>query len=298
MNPFDLRGPEFLVFYLILSAVVIGALMLFRRMVESGEGKMDLADPYLIASLRGGENEVFRVALISLIDRGLLIVDGTQVRAADRASADSVRRVIEKEIIRKCAKPRDASSLFYDPKINEACREYQETLKRCRLLPDEWLVRWRWIRFGLAAAVLIGAGGTKVIVALERGRTNVGFLIVLMIAATVIAAKVSFPRLTDAGKAILADIQTLYSGLKGRATLISPGGASIDAMMLAAAFGIGMLPVETYGYTRKLFPVAQSSGSNWSDVSGFTSSCSSSGSSGGSSCGGGGCGGGCGGCGS
>ena len=46
VNPFDLRGPEFLVFYFILSAVVLVALILIRSASESGEApKLDLADP-------------------------------------------------------------------------------------------------------------------------------------------------------------------------------------------------------------------------------------------------------------
>ena len=92
MNPFDLSGPEFLVFYLSLAAVVIGALVLWRRASESaGAPKIDLADPYLIAYLRGGENEALRVALVSLIDRGLLIVNGTQIKWASNAGPDSVQ---------------------------------------------------------------------------------------------------------------------------------------------------------------------------------------------------------------
>jgi uncharacterized protein (TIGR04222 family) len=86
VNPFDLRGPEFLLFYFILSAVVIVALVLIRRASESGTApKLDLADPYLVAHLRGGENEVLRVALVSLIDRGLLKVNGTEITRAKNA---------------------------------------------------------------------------------------------------------------------------------------------------------------------------------------------------------------------
>src|SRR6185503_19282142 len=62
VNPFDLTGPEFLIFYLGLAAVVIGVQFLWRRQSESRNAlKIDLADPYLIASLRGGDNEVIRV---------------------------------------------------------------------------------------------------------------------------------------------------------------------------------------------------------------------------------------------
>lgn len=295
MNPFDLRGPEFLLFYLILSAAVIAALVLLRRASESaGAPRIDLADPYLIAYLRGGENEALRVALVSLIDRGLLIVNGTQIKRADNAVPGSVRQAVEKALMEKFATAGEANSIFNDPNLKLACEPYQETLKRNRLLPDESVTRERLMRFVAALFILVGVGGIKVFVALEHGRTNVVFLLMLMAAAIALAAKVSFPRLTAGGAAMLKDVQTLYSGLKERATGIRPGGATIEAMMLAAAFGVGALAGDAFAYTKTLFPRARSSAFGLS----YGSSCGSSGgSSCGSSCGGGGCGGGCGGCG-
>jgi hypothetical protein len=134
--------------------------------------------------------------------------------------------------------------------------------------------------------------------AVQRGRANVGFLVLLTVAAIALAHRLSFPRLTSAGRAILQDVQTLYGGLKDRVASIRPGGATIEPMMLAAAFGVDALAGDAFAYTQTLFPQRRRSASPswWSDTSGV-SSCGSSGSSCGSSCGGG-CGGGCGGCGS
>jgi len=131
VNPFDLRGPEFLVFYFILSAVVIVALILIRRASESESApKLDLADPYLIAYLRGGDNEALRVAMVSLIDRGLLIVNGTQIQRASNARPDSVRRPIERALLEAYARPGEATSIFNDSKLKSACASYEETLKK------------------------------------------------------------------------------------------------------------------------------------------------------------------------
>ncbi len=291
VNPFDLPGPEFLVFYLILATAVIVALVFLRRAAESDNApKIDLSDPLLIAYLRGGENELLRVAIVSLIDRGLLIVNGTQIKRADNVVPGSVRRAVEKALLEKFATPGEANSIFNDPTLKLACEPYHETLKRNLLLPDDSVGHARLTRFMVAFLVLAGVGGIKVLVALERGRTNVIFLIILTVVALVIAGKVSFPRLTARGAALLSDVQTLYAGLKERASFIRPGGETIEPMMLAAAFGVGALAGDGFGYTKTLFPRAQSST--------YTSSCGSScGSSSGSSCGGGGCGGGCGGCG-
>jgi uncharacterized protein (TIGR04222 family) len=300
VNPFDLPGPEFLLSYLILSVVVIAALILLRRAAESGEAsKIDLSDPYLIAYLRGGETEALRVALVCLIDRGLLIATGTQIKRADKAGPHSVRRPLEKAVLKTYEKPGATSSLFDDLDLQEACAELKAKLESSELLPDKSVMQARRVRLILAGCILGGVGVVKIIIALERGRTNVGFLIILMIVAMAIAVKLASPRLTGKGAALLADTQTLYAGLKDRATSIRPGGATLEVVMLAAAFGTGALAGDAFAYTRTLFPRAKSSSalSSWGSSSCGSSCGSSGGSSCGSSCGGGGCGGGCGGCG-
>ncbi len=78
MNPFDFYGPEFLVFYFVFSAVVIGTLVLLRwRDRLPAAAKPTLDDPYLVAFLRGGEVEALRVVTLSLIDRGLLTLQSS-----------------------------------------------------------------------------------------------------------------------------------------------------------------------------------------------------------------------------
>jgi uncharacterized protein (TIGR04222 family) len=300
MNPFDLPGPEFLLFYLGLSALAIIALVLSRRRAESVAGpRLDLSDPYLIAYLRGGETETLRVATVSLIDRGLLVATGTQIKTADNASPEAVRKPIEKELLRKYKRADEAKTVFDDSRLRATCKPYEQTLKNAGLLPNESIVRARWSRLLIACGILGGVGIVKLLVAFSRGRTNVGFLIILMIVAIVVAVKVSFPRLTESGKAMLEDLQSLYSELKDRALFLQPGGATIEPMMLAAVFGVAALEGSGFAFTRVLFPRATTAqAASWSNstcASSCGSSCNSS--SCGSSCGGGGCGGGCGGCG-
>jgi len=262
VNPFDLPGPEFLLFYIILAVAVITALALLRRAAESDSApQVDLGDPYLIAYLRGGENEAPRVALVSLIDRGLLIANGTHIERAKNAGTHSVRRQLEKELMETYGRLSDVTSILNNQGVKLACQQYQETLTKKRLLPDESMAQARLLRFLVGFFILAGIGGIKILVALERGRTNIGFLVVLMVLAIIIAGKVSFPRLTSSGKALLADVQSLYSDLKDRAAFIRPGGATIEPMMLAAAFGVGALAGEGFAYTKKLFPRARTSSS-------------------------------------
>ena len=100
MSPFDLRGPEFLVFYLVLGVLVVILLFNFRRLIDPASSiKVDMSDPYLIAFLRGGKNELIRVATISLVHRKLLKVEGTKVSATSPGAAKSVRIPIERELL-------------------------------------------------------------------------------------------------------------------------------------------------------------------------------------------------------
>jgi uncharacterized protein (TIGR04222 family) len=210
-----------------------------------------------------------------------------------------VRRPIEKELLHRFKRADEATAIFEDARLRATCKPFEQTLKNAGLLPNEQIHSSRMTRLLIACAMLGGAGVIKVLVALSRGRTNIWFLVVLMVVAIVIAIKISFPRLTESGKAMIADLQNLYSGLKDRAPLLQTGGATIEPMMLAAVFGVGALAGPSFAYTHALFPRAtanQQTGSSSSCGSSCNSvSCGSS--DGGSGCGGGGCGGGCGGCG-
>ena len=83
-NPFDLRGPEFLAFYVILGLAVTAAVVALRRRAESPtRGVGPLTDYLRIAYLRAGPEEALRIATLALMDRGLLeLVDEHHVKAA------------------------------------------------------------------------------------------------------------------------------------------------------------------------------------------------------------------------
>lgn len=298
MNPFDLPGPPFLLFYIILAAIVIAGGFFLRRKFEGGPApRIDLSDPLLIAFLRGGHPEVLRVATISLIDRGLLTCVGTRLTTSPNARPESVRRPIERDLLQKFASGGEATNIFTDVNLKAKSYEYEAVLKNHRLLPDGYIVQGRMVIFLCALAVVGGVGLVKLMIALERGRTNVLFLIIFMIVAVVFLVKLSFPRLTSKGEAILEDLKRLYRGLKGRASLLQPGGATIEPLVLAAVFGVSALSGPGFAYASTIFPVRERSSLTSSDTTSYVSSCGSS--SCGSSCGGGGsCGGGCGGCGS
>lgn len=300
MNPFDLTGPQFLLFYTVFAAAVVAGLVFWRKRAElsSSSPRIDLSDPYLIAYLRGGKSEVLRVATVTLIDRGLLMRNGSHIYRAENASPDSVRRPVEQALLKKYARGGEVSWMFEDDGLSKACEPYGDTLRRVRLLPDEYVNQARLMRLVVAIFVLTGVGFTKVFIALNAGRSNFGFLIVLTIASIVVSAVISFPRLTESGTTTIEDVQSLYSGLRGRSGLLDPRGAGVEPVMLAAVFGVGALRGEGFSLASGLFPDQRkkADGSCGAGDGGCGSSGSSCSSSSGSSCGSG-CGGGCGGCG-
>src|ERR1700719_4181716 len=102
MNPFDLSGPAFLVFYICLALIVVIALKLAIDEAEGGAPRaLPLSDPYQIAWLRGGTPEAARIAVLSLTDRGLLAVSGDNLVNSSHAQP-VVREPIESAILARC----------------------------------------------------------------------------------------------------------------------------------------------------------------------------------------------------
>ena len=294
LNPLDMTGPDFLVFYLALGVLTVVALVVARRAAESGDGpRVNLSDPYLIAYLRGGRNEAVRVATVSLVDRGLLEADGSNLKASGAVAAAGVRRPIEKALLKRFESAGEASSVFDDQEVAASTSELERSLREVKLLPDEATQRQRLGRLMLAMAVLWAVAGLKIVVALSRGRRNVGFLIVLAVVFAFAAAAASFRTRTARGDAVLADVRRLFEHLRSRVSSLRRGGSTAEATLLAAAFGISALPTLEWAYAQALYPRAARSNSSSCGSSCGSSSCGSS-----SSCGGGCGGGGCGGCGS
>jgi uncharacterized protein (TIGR04222 family) len=291
VNPFDLRGPQFLLFYFVFGITVLVVLALIRRQSESSTATAPggLLTNYLdIAFLRGGAGEALRVALLALVKRGLLIVEGDKVHARDEGAIHSAQRGTEQGIMRKFAAARAASPVSLDWTLRKTVREACEpTLVRLGLVPDAETRAARRTLFLWGLLVLGGVAGTKIVVALNRGRSNIGFLIVLGIAFLVVAYRVTHPRRTPAGDSMLNDLERLFGDLKGRAS--SEDAIAVDnneLSLLAAVFGVSTL-YTAMPDARRLFAPSNSSSSSGC---GSSSSCGSS-----SGCGGGG---GCGGCGS
>lgn len=293
MNPFDLRGPEFLVFYALLGLATLAALTLVRRAWESSGGRARLSDPYLIAYLRGGVHDALRVATVALVDRGLLQAGGMELKTAD---ADAVKRAshpLEKAILEKFQTEDDPRSLFHDLSLEGAARPLERALEERGLIPDDAVRQRRLMTAAVAVLFLWGVAAIKAAVAVSREHYNLWFLLALALGLAFVALRQS-PARTRAGDRVLDELRELFGGLRTRAGSLRRGSGA-EAALVAAVFGVRALPVSEWAFAYTLQPRVERK-----DASSSSSSGSSCGSSGGSSCGsscGGSCGGGCGGCG-
>lgn len=295
MNPFDLRGPQYLVFYIVvaLATIVVFRMLRRRRELEAdGYHGSPITDPYLIAFLRGGKNELVRVATVSLVDRGLLSVSHDQLQTTTVGRESAVRKPIERAVLDHCVSQRQPHELF-EPKYDAEVAPIEQELAKMRLLPDDTIKAARRSLFLRGAAVLLFFAGAKIAIALSRGRSNVGFLILLCFFALLVFSGSVFQRRTARGDLFMKEVENLFRSLKLRAPQIQSGGATSELAMLTAVWGVGALPRDRFAWASQLFPKSTAGDSSSSSCgSSSSSSCSS------SSCGGGCGGGGCGGCGS
>lgn len=298
MNPFDLRGPAFLLFYVIYAAAVLIGVALVRRRVESGPPpRLDLADPYLIAMLRGGRDEAIRVAIVSLVDRGLLAVDEELWRTTDERAVVSLTHPLERALLERFGRGGDRpTSIRTDAAVDAACAELRERLEGLELLAGPAIKRARALRAWIAALVVVTPALIKLQLAAQRGHGNVGFLVVLAVIAAVAVAANRGGRVTARGDRVLADLRGLFADLERRAPSIQAGGATSELALLAAVFGLAAVPTALVPQVPELIDPRAGAGSGGTTFSSSGSCSSACGSSSGSSCGGG-CGGGCGGCG-
>lgn len=282
MNPFDLRGPEFLLFYIGLAAATFGVLYAWRRRSEpSPEPGAWMRDPYLIAGLRGGAKEIVTLATFSLLTRGILgRVDGDRVARSNQKRL-SPSNALERAVVALVSEPRTVSTIARDRTTQLAAEPYLDTLRAKGLLANDTQRSRRRAAASLAGALLVGVAIVKIGVALSRGRMNIGFLILLsgLCAWGCVAWARTFAR-TRAGDAVLRDLRTLIGPGRALCTTRTLSEPDPEQLLIAAVGGIYGSPFQP--------PPRVKTGSVWSSSSCGTSisSCG-----GGGGCGGGGCGG-------
>jgi uncharacterized protein (TIGR04222 family) len=299
MNMFDLRGPEFLAVYLL--ACVVGLIVLHvlsRRAppqsarLPSDDARRQLRDPYLLAFLRGGVAQTLQTVAFSLSERRLLSVEKNGLLATgERGAIRAVVHPLEMAVLAECESPRGIGKLLHDKCLKRMVEDYGAPLKESGLIADEAEYARRLPAFLAIAGALLAIAVIKIRVALAGGHSNIAFLVLLAALALIMAVVIFRRRRTSAGDRALADQRTLFAQLKGQAKRLAAGGATSEAVLIAAAFGLAALPGAAYPFADTVHRQAQSSAGG--GAAGGGSGGDGGGSGGGGGCGG--CGGGCGG---
>jgi uncharacterized protein (TIGR04222 family) len=296
--PFNLTGPQFLCFYAVLVALALWWLWDVRRRTEPTSGiALDGSDPYRVATLRGGGCEALRLAILSLVDRGILQVKAGTIGPGPQRSPP--RRPIERALVDLFGQERGAPEAFRDPGCLKACELLRDDLVAGGLL---LAAKPHGKRLGslLLAILCLGAlAGIRVALSLKHGHTNVFFLVLLAIGFAGAAVLVARPQKqrTRHGDAVLAGLRQRFEGLRERARALRPGGATSEVVLLGAVFGVGVLAAASpaFAFVGAVSPKGRGSSSPEDGSSG--GACGSGSACGivvGSGGGGGGCGGGCG----
>ena len=324
MNPLDLNGPEFLLFYLIYGGVIFALAWMARsRVIDQTQPLLSSRwapgiypreeDAYAIALLRGGPAEAARTLLGQLMSTGHAQVEDGKIRVSRSIlNGDRSLRPIEADAWNALdhdtpVDVRTAESLVREavqPRLDEiwgqlASEGLLATPKETSALRTIQLVSW---------LLIAGVGLLKLLVALSRGRTNVGFLSLLLIGVTVAVLILLRPPRSRPAQEYLLWLHRAHHGLL--AWTEKRRRNPEETALMIGIYGLAAIPPLAPLYT-SLQPPAQpqeesrkrqgadggggcgsgSSASSSSDSGGGGGGGDGGGGDGGGGCGGGGCGG-------
>ena len=289
MNPItSLSGGGFLLFYLIITAAILFAChgyVLSRdptRSMTAPELPGEV-DSYEIAYLHGGQNELTRVIIVGLAERRYLRITTEKtmfstnaekrIEHADNRPGTNALSAMEQTVYDWFLTARTGEEVFsgdLPSRVSSYCLEYEEKLQQQHLLRDESSEIVGWNAGLLGGAAIVGIGGLRLLVGLDRGEP-VGFLAGMLLVGILILIAICSPdRLTARGQAYFERLKLSQD------TLAHSTGTRYA--LATALLGVSSLAGTPYEEFEGMFEKSQSSSTG--------------------GCGGGGCGdGGCGGCG-
>jgi uncharacterized protein (TIGR04222 family) len=288
---FDLRGPEFLKFYLVafpLCALLAAGLRWWWRQPAAGDMAADPQDidPYVVAHLVGRAHRVAVVALTQLAAVGAVRIDNPfgVVKITRLGPLPEKAHPLETYLYENLPPTGAATLLKTARRLRPACKPLEDELVTRGWIPTPSnRARARWIPLLIAATPVV-LGLIKIDVGLSRGKP-VGFLVVFCV-ISLVAVLIGFGRMPWRSR--LGDIWLKRSRDTLQNLRWSPSTQERRELILAIGlFGAGVLAhTALAGVGEKLLPQ--------------DNAYSGGGDGGSSSCGGGGDGGGgsgCGGCG-
>jgi uncharacterized protein (TIGR04222 family) len=236
--PFNLNGPQFLVFFVIFATLVVVIIPLMQKRSSSLQERdaplPRLTDPFEIAALRGGYEEAVRLVIVVLIDRGLLKHEGKGFSALSDGAA-YLSAELEIAILRYFQRGGVPSAVFGDDAVRSAGRAIEDSLE----------VRGLRIPGAKRSAVYLRSLAVIAGVALLRiwiSGPPFLFLIIEFCFFVVVGNWVRLQGVSDRGRRLLSLLRGLFARLKRRAKDLNRGGQGQEIALLAAVFGFSALP--------------------------------------------------------
>jgi len=160
-----MRGPEFLALFIGTSIAVY---FLVFAAIAAGEPRSDgmrIRDPYMIAYLRGGLEELIRVVVLSLAIRGLLKISATGIQTADPTEIARADLPVEKAILEVCRTQVTPVVIRQNVRVWGTGQEYERHLVDHGLLADATVRKSRWFPVLIGVAFLVILAVAKIDVA-------------------------------------------------------------------------------------------------------------------------------------
>ncbi|MCX6378436.1 MAG: TIGR04222 domain-containing membrane protein, partial [Armatimonadetes bacterium] len=257
----NMHGPDFLWLFGIYSVIVLIWCKTRVDRIHSDAPPLPpipiSPDPYEIAYLRGGAREVLWVALFTLSQKGYFnIVQGSNgatyfeptANIPHAADLQPVERIIYSEFARSSTSP----SIYRRTvgRINILCHGYSQSLISKGLLESPETMTAQYVIGSKAIIAIIALGGYKLFVALSNGHSNVGFLLLIGVVASVFIGVFCSARPTRLRReAYLHRLHQAYGQLRGQASVImAPDRVDENAFLLVGLFGMEVLS-DTLYYT-------------------------------------------------
>lgn len=295
----DMRGGEFLQFYLTGMGVALIMSWLLPRFAGSGASRRPETptDLYDIAFLGGGSQRVLDAALTVLYGRELVTTvagsDAAKLTAKQMNAIPDDLHPVEVRVLRAVPVHLGTTMKGLWLSLRPLFKEFEERMSAAGMVEDASSKRWLQLLAALPWLALMAVGGTKVVIGMGRDRP-VGFLVVLLIVSLFLLLwRIGRSRhRTSGGEAVWKGFRKQppvnRAEMERLGTLADPA----QVALLVALTGYAALESTGYGALHAALyrrPQADSGGSGCSSSS--SSGCSSSDSGGSSGCGSSGCGG-------
>ena len=294
----NMPGPQFLVLYAIFAAAIAVCSFLFVDMQDRTGGMAPPpapkdVNPYELAYLRGGANDVIRTAIYALHKKRMIEIAEGGIRATRSSGGVDGLNQIERRVYEAILPAPKIPQLFKAPLtqgIESLCSSYRQRLAAQQLLTPQEVRSAANLALTIGLLLLIAVAAYKTSAALAHGRSNFGFLFVEAVASGFLLLwlrqRTVSNNASKRGKAFLSQMRLAYAGhavstVRGESNRGADAALSGSALAMVGLFGFSILNgTPDAALAQEFSRSSQSSGG-----------CGS-----GGGCGGGG-GGGCGGCG-